>query len=147
MSLKNRMNPINLTDVKHYVEENIGTFHRKRIEKLDGLKLNDVLKSKNPYLYKAKNVLKAQDLVEGIVNAFLSSSEEGIFGDWLEGLAIFINERVYNGRKSGIPSIDLEFDKDGIRYIITIKSGPDWGNDSQVKKMIDNFNSARKVLS
>ena len=40
-----------------YVEENIGTFHAKRIQSLDDLKLSKVLKRKNPYLFKAKYVL------------------------------------------------------------------------------------------
>lgn len=140
------MKKLNPEDVKHYVEKNIGTFHQKRIIKLDSLKLKDVLKKKNPYLFRAKNVLTAQDIIASITNAFISSSEEGIFGDWLEGLAIFINEKVYSGWKSSGPGIDLEFDKNNIRYIISIKSGPNWGNDSQIKKMIDNFNTARKIL-
>ena len=135
-----------INEITHYVENNIEKFHSKRIEKLNTLRLTSILKKKNPYLFKAKNILKAHDLIQAIVNAFLSSSEEGIFGDWLEGLAIFINQKVYNGRKSGIPGVDLEFDIKDIRYIVSIKSGPNWGNDSQVKKMIDNFNSARKVL-
>lgn len=140
------MKPLEKNDVLRYVEENISKFHQKRIEKLDSLRLKQVIKKKNPYLFRAKNILTAQDLVQAIVDAFLSSSEEGIFGDWLENLAIFINSKVYNGRKSGIPGVDLEFDKENIRYIVSIKSGPNWGNDSQVKKLIDNFNSARKVL-
>lgn len=140
------MKKLDLKEVIKYVENNIGEFHRKRIEKLDKLKLKAVLKKKNPYLFRAKNILTAQELIEAIVDAFISSSEEGIFGDWLEGLAIFVNEKVYNGRKSGIPGVDLEFDRDNIRYIVSIKSGPNWGNDSQIKKMVDNFNSARKVL-
>lgn len=146
MKQKKNMKNLNLTDVRQYVEDNIGFFHQKRIEKLDSLKLKDVLKKKNPYLFKAKNIQKASDLVQAIVDAFLSSSEEGIFGDWLEGLAIFVNKKVYDGRKSGIPGVDLEFEKEGIRFIVSIKSGPNWGNHSQIKKMIDNFNSARKVL-
>jgi hypothetical protein len=76
----------------------------------------------------------------------LSSSEEGIFGDWLEGLAIFINEKVYNGWKSGIPGIDLEFDYDDRRYIVTIKSGPNWGNSSQIKRLKDDFRTAKRTL-
>lgn len=135
-----------LEEVENYVRLNIGAFHKKRIEKLDSLKLNDVLKKKNPYLFKAKNVLIANDIVKGIVDAFVSSSEEGVFGEWLEGLAIFVNEKAFGGRKSGISGIDLEFDHAGVRNIVSIKSGPNWGNDSQVKKMVDNFNTARKVL-
>ncbi len=135
-----------MQDVTQYVESNIGTFHEKRIQSLDGLKLVDVLKRKNPYLFKAKYVLTADQIVRGIVDAHISSNEETIFGDWLEGLAIFINGKVYDGRKSGIPNIDLEFDNDGTRYIVTIKSGPNWGNSSQIKKMKTDFSTAKKTL-
>lgn len=140
------MRKLNLKDVTQYVEKNIGTFHLKRIQSLDSLKLSQVLKRKNPYLFKAKYVLTAEQIVRGIVDAHISSNEETIFGDWLEGLAIFINEKVYGGKKSGITGIDLEFDKDGVRYIITIKSGPNWGNSSQIKKMVADFKTAKKTL-
>lgn len=140
------MNKLDLEEVKEYVEENISDFHKKRVEKLGQLKLMTILRRKNPYLFKAKNILTAQELIQAIVDAYISSSEEGVFGNWLEGLAIFVNGKVYGGRKSGVPGIDLEFDKADTRYIVSIKSGPDWGNDSQVKKMVDNFNTARKVL-
>ena len=121
---------LNLADVSQYVENNIGHFHQRRIQSLDDLKLKDVLKRKNPYLYKAKNVLTAQDIVKGIVDAHISSQEETIFGDWLERLAIFINNKVYGGNKSSTDGIDLEFDNSGIRYIVAIKSGPHWANRS-----------------
>lgn len=140
------MKKLNRADVSQYVEENIGTFHKKRIQSLDELKLSKVLKRKNPYLFKAKNVLTAEQTVRGIIDAHISSNEETIFGDWLEGLAIFINNKVYDGKKSGITGIDLEFDNDGIRYIVTIKSGPNWGNSSQIAKMVSDFKTAKKAL-
>ena len=140
------MKKLNLKDISLFVEQNIGTFHQKRIQSLDSLKLSQVLKRKNPYLFKAKYVLTAEQIIRGIVDAHISSNEETIFGDWLEGLAIFINGKGYNGKKSGITGIDLEFDNKAIRYIITIKSGPNWGNSSQVEKMIDNFKTAKKTL-
>lgn len=132
--------------VTQYVENNIDTFHQKRIQSLDSLKLVQVLKRKNPYLYKAKYVLTAEQIIKGIVDAHISSNEETIFGDWLEGLAIFINEKVYSGRKSGIQNIDLEFDKDNVRFIVNIKSGPNWGNSSQINKMNADFKTAKKIL-
>lgn len=140
------MQILNPTEVLDYVENNIEVFHRKRIQSLDSLKLSKVLKRKNPYLYKAKNVLTADEIVRGILDAHISSSEEGIFGDWIEGLAIFINQKVYNGWKSGIIGVDLEFDKDDKRYIANIKSGPNWGNSSQIKKMISDFKTAKRTL-
>lgn len=140
------MKKLNLKDILQYVEKNIGIFHQKRIQSLDGLKLSQVLKRKNPYLFKAKYVLTAEQIIKGLVDAHISSNEETIFGDWLEGLAIFINNKVYSGRKSGITGIDLEFDSNGTRNIVTIKSGPNWGNSSQIAKMVTDFNIAKKTL-
>ncbi|MBN2090691.1 cytosolic protein [candidate division KSB1 bacterium] len=135
-----------ITDVKQYVEERITTFHLKRIDRLEKLKLRTVLRKKNPYLFKAKSLLTAEQIIKGLTDAFISSTEETIFGDWLEGLAIFVNQKVYGGWKSGITGIDLEFDKDNVRYIVAIKSGPSWGNGSQIRKMKTDFITAQKTL-
>lgn len=140
------MKQLKIDRVTQYVEDNIGIFHQKRIDSLNKLKLNKVLKRKNPYLFKAKYILTAEQIIRGLTDAHISSSEEGIFGDWLEGLAIFINQEVYAGWKSGITGIDLEFDKDNIRHIVTIKSGPNWGNSSQIAKMKSDFKTAQKTL-
>ena len=85
------MGKIRIVDVKGYVEKNIKSFHSKRLQNLEELKLNKILKRKNPYLFKAKNILAAQDLVKTLLGAHLSSQEETIFGDFLAGLAIFIS--------------------------------------------------------
>lgn len=143
--MKNQTNSL-LNSVYDYVKENIGVFHQKRIESLSSLKLDKVLRRKNPYLFKAKNMLTASQIVKGIVDAHLSSNEETIFGDWLEGLAIFVNKISYDGWKSGITGIDLEFDKDGIRYIVDIKSGPNWGNSNQIARMKENFKRAIRTI-
>lgn len=129
-----------------FIEKNIPAFHQRRLESLGKLKLDDVLKRKNPYLFKAKNVNTAGELVKGILDAHLSSQEETIFGAFLEGIAIHACTSAYGGMKSGIEGIDLKFNRDGVRYIVSIKSGPNWGNSSQIKKMRDNFRQARKIL-
>lgn len=140
------MKKLNLKEVTKYVENNIGTFHEKRIKSLDNLRLSNVLKRKNPYLFKAKNVLTAEQIIRGVIDAHISSNEETLFGDWLEGLAVFINYKVFKGWKSGITGIDLEFDKDGVRHIVNIKSGPNWGNSRQISNMKSDFNTAIKTL-
>lgn len=91
-------------------------------------------------------MLTAEQIVKSLVDAHISSNEETLFGDWLEGFALFINERVYGGWKSGITGIDLEFDLDGVRNIVAIKSGPNWGNSSQIAKMKLDFKTAQKTL-
>ncbi len=137
------MKPITQQELTDYVEANIQIFHQRRLENLQKLKLMNVVKRKNPYLFKAKNINTASEFVKTILEAHLSSQEETIFGGFLEGLAIFICTQVYDGRKSSAEGIDLEFEKDSVRYIISIKSGPNWGNSSQIKKMQDNFKSKK----
>lgn len=140
------MAKLKMSDVRDYVANNISTFHDKRLEKLHSLKLSKILKRKNPYLFKAKNILTAPELVRTFLDAYLSSQEETLFGDFLEELAIFINARVYGGVKSSTEGIDLEFTKNSQRYIVSIKSGPNWGNSAQIQKMKQLFDKATRIL-
>ncbi|MCY4579412.1 MAG: PmeII family type II restriction endonuclease [Chloroflexi bacterium] len=129
-----------------YVRANIGSFHEKRLEALNELKLSNLLRRKNPYLFRSKNLVVAADLIKSLLDAHLSSQEETLFGDFLEGLAIYVAETVHGGLKSSATGIDLEFLKDNARYIVSIKSGPNWGNSSQVAKMKADFRTAARVI-
>ncbi len=134
-----------MEEIIKFTEPQIEEFHKKRLEHLLKLKLKDVLKRKNPYLFKAKNIATAQDLVQSILDAYLSSQEEAIFGGVLEKLAIFVCSKVFKGDKSKAEGIDLEFEKKGTKYIVSIKSGPNWGNSQQIKRMKDNFKQAKRI--
>lgn len=132
--------------VEAYIEQKIPEFHQRRLDSLTGLNLDKVLIRKNPYLFKAKNINTAGGFVKAILDAHLSSQEETIFGAFLENVAIHVCSIALQGIKSGIEGVDLEFSQDGTRYIVSIKSGPNWGNSSQIKKMKDNFKKAKIVL-
>jgi hypothetical protein len=134
-------------DYYDYLAEHVITpFYHKRFADLQALNLHDVLKRKNPYLFKAKNIELAGELVKGIIDAFLSSQEETIFGNLLEGFAIHVSARLDGGFKSLRKSLDLEFKRGGNYYIVGIKSGPKWGNSDQVNRMKDNFKVAKIAL-
>ena len=135
-----------LEHVREYVGENIGKFHRKKLDRLVKLRLKTILKKKNPYLFRAKHLENVNDLVRSILDAYISSSEETIFGDWLEELAIYVNQMVYQGKKSSAKGIDLEFEKEDITFLVSIKSGPNWGNSSQMKKLEADFKSTIRTL-
>lgn len=141
------MAKLNLDEVRTHVSQNIGGFHAARLNSLSKLEFKKILTRKNPYLFKAKNVLTSETLVRQLMDAHLSSQEETMFGEFLEGLAVFINGRVYGGAKSAAEGIDLEFTNNGVKYIVTIKSGPNWGNSSQIARMMDNFKKAKKILN
>ncbi|OQY30083.1 MAG: cytosolic protein [Candidatus Cloacimonetes bacterium 4572_55] len=140
------MKQIDRSEIIGFIETHIEFYHTRILEGLLSLKLSKILKRKNPYLFKAKNINVAQKLIKSILDAHLSSQEEGIFGGFLEELAIFICANVYNGKKSSAEGIDLEFEKGGIRYIVSVKSGPNWGNSGQISKMRDNFKKVKRIL-
>lgn len=129
-----------------FVENKIQNFHQRRIHSLQTIQLKKVIKRKNPYLFRAKDIITAQDLVKGILDAHLSSQEEGLFGGLLEQLSIYVCELAFGGRKSSAEGVDLEFERDGVHYIVAVKSGPNWGNSSQIARMVDNFKKAKKIL-
>ena len=140
------MGKLNLSDVKEFVNKNICVFHSNKLKVLKSLKLKDVLKKKNPYLFRAKNIIVASDLIDSILDAFLSSSEEKIFGDFLEELAVFISGKTCQGRKSAATGIDIEFMNKGTLYLVSVKSGPNWGNNAQQNKQQQDFQAAVRVL-
>jgi len=116
--------PIEISELQQFVKDNISSFHESRIIALNTLKLSKVIERKNPYLFKAKNINTADEFVKSLLQAYLSSQEETIFGEFLEKLAIFSCNRAKGSYKSGIEGVDLEFNENNVRYIITIKSGP-----------------------
>ena len=133
--------------LERYIQEELVTdFYNKRFEKLNNIQLNTLIKRKNPYLYRAKNLQSGEQFVKQILDAFLSSSEEAQFGALLEKLSIRICGEVFGGRKSAAAGIDLEFGRDGKYYIVSVKSSPNWGNSSQISKMRTNFMASKRIL-
>ena len=140
------MKLISLKELTSFVNDNIVGFHQSRLNRLENIELNEVLRKKNPYLFKAKNISIASDLVQGVLDAFLSSTEEELFGQFLEDLAIFVVSRTCGGQKSPAEGIDFEFENDGVHYVVSVKSGTNWGNSAQQKKQETNFQTALKIL-
>lgn len=135
------MKALNLNNVNQYVNNNIVDFHQRKLKSLSELKLEKLL-TKNPYLFRAKNLTTASELIEDLLSAFLPSSEEKLFGDFLEGLAVFVAEQTSGGHKSTAQGVDLEFINNNTHYVVSIKSGPNWGNSSQQDKLEQDLKTA-----
>ncbi|MCX8076664.1 MAG: PmeII family type II restriction endonuclease [Aquificaceae bacterium] len=136
-----------LEGARNFVERTIEEFHQKKIERLKELKLKSIIARKNPYLYKAKGLENAYDIVKSMVDYYLASQEETLFGSWLESFAIYVCGISFGGVKSSTEGIDLEFERNERRYYVSIKSGPNWGNSSQISQMKRNFESIRRRLT
>lgn len=136
----------NYEQVEIFIKNITIAFQDKKISTLRNLTFQNMLKRKNPYLYKTKNLFIVEEIVKAFLDPFLSASEETIFGNSLEDLAIYTVGLFYGGKKSEIHGIDLEFQDNEKKYIIALKSGPNWGNSSQQKTMKDDFSAAIQEL-
>tara|TARA_B100000315_G_scaffold157794_1_gene146428 strand:+ start:204 stop:1028 length:825 start_codon:yes stop_codon:yes gene_type:complete len=137
--------------VNQYVSEHIDDiFYDKRIKKLKEKSsealLIKLLRAKNPYMLRAVNCDTAEKLIKRIVGDSMSSSDEGMFGIFLEGLAIEISSIAIGGKKASAEGIDIDADYEKKRYQIAVKSGRVWGNAQSQKKQKDNFKQVAQTL-
>lgn len=134
------MNDVQKTDLKKYIENTLDRFYQRRLIRLNQKDLMDFIKKKNPYLSAAQGLLSPERLAIDMVQSFAPASQETIFGNITERVAIYANNLVYGGYKtSSMPSIDLVFIKGKTLYFVSLKSGPDWGNADSCKAMVHNF--------
>ena len=139
-------NYIDERTITEYVEAHVDEFNLRRLAHLKSLDLRKLLRRKNPYLFQSLDPVGPRELIAHMMNAYLFSQEEAMFGEFLERLAIEMARLAYGGRKSGITGIDLELEKGDDRYIVSIKSGPNWGNSSQLAKMRTDFRNATRTI-
>ena len=120
------------------------TFYEILIEKIDGLNIQKIMKRKNPYLYRAKAMESAAEIVESVLTAFVSSSEETIFGNcFFEPIALAAS----GGNKALAEGIDIMIHNKESNTIsaIAVKSGPSVFNADSKKRQEQNFMAASKL--
>lgn len=116
-------------------------FYTALTRTLDKIDVDKILKRKNPYLYRAKGINSAGQIVDGILAAYVSSSEETLFGNcFFEPIAIV----VAGGQKAVTEGVDITVDKDNTIYSIAVKSGTSVFNADSKKRQEQNFQSAQK---
>jgi len=95
------MKKLNYEKLNTFIASNvIKPFYEIRLHRLESAKLSAISKRKNPYLFKAKNIETAGDLAKSMLDAFLSSQEETLFGGLMENFAIHVCREVFRGKKA-----------------------------------------------
>lgn len=123
-----------LSEINLFVDENIKNLFEKQCKIMDGFYLKDII-HRNPFLLAINNEISATKLVESALTTKLYSSEEKMFGDFFERLAIYVAEECTQGQKSAARGVDIEFIHNSIHFVISVKSSTNWGNSSQRAKM------------
>lgn len=117
-------------------------FYTSLINKIDNLNVKKVMKQKNPYLFRAKAMNGAAQIIDAILLAFVSSSEETIFGNvFFEPIATTAAQ----GQKALAEGIDIMVERDDAIYAIAVKSGTRVFNADSRKKQEQNFMAASKL--
>ena len=94
----------NENDVIQAIANALEMFYGSLIQKIDGLNIQKVMKRKNPYLYRAKAMQNASEIVDSVLTAFVSSSEETIFGNcFFEPIAVAAS----GGNKALAEGVDI----------------------------------------
>lgn len=134
---------MNSGELQQLITDRLNDFYERRLHKINTLKLKQVLRRKNPYLFKAIGTQSATEIVEGLLSAYLSSSDEGLFGDaFFEPVA----KAVSGGVVSPSEGVDIAIETDTVYKAIAVKSGPNPYNSSQRKRQDDEFKSLRSRL-
>lgn len=130
--------------VEQAIAYSLEQFYNSLLEKIDTINIDSIMKRKNLYLYRAKSIQSAAEIVEGVLSATVSSSEETIFGNcFFEPLAIAAS----GGSKALAEGVDIMVDdrENNTIYAIAVKSGPSVFNADSKKRQEQNFNAARKL--
>ena len=137
-------NGVNPRAVEKAIAQSLEEFYNSLLIRIDLINITDIIKRKNPYLYRAKAMQSASEIVESILAATISSSEETIFGNcFFEPLAIAAS----GGNKALAEGVDImvEDKSKNTIYAIAVKSGPSVYNADSKKRQEQNFNAAHKL--
>ena len=122
----------------------LASFYKRRIAALNNLDLNRVLSRKNPYLFRAAGIANAPEMIGQLLAAHISSSDEGIFGDeFFEPIC----KGISNAQIAAAKGVDFVIETETTYQVISLKSGPNAFNSSQVSKQSQQFEEIRKSLA
>ncbi len=125
------------------IGELLDDFYARRTQMVAKLDLLNVLRRKNPYLYRALGVGTATEIVNGLLSAYISSSDETLFGNvFFEPLAKFVSE----GTVAPSEGVDVAIESDTVYRAIAVKSGISVFNADSRKRQEQNFRALERRL-
>lgn len=134
---------MNEKELEKLIAKSLNDFYKRRINRLDTLNLKKVLKRKNPYLFRSMGIEKASEIVETILSAYISSSDETIFGNaFFEPIAC----KISGSKVSDAEGVDFTIEQEGKYKAVSMKSGPNPFNSSQKKKQNEQFTALKQRL-
>lgn len=126
------------------IEKCLTDFYDRRFKAIDDLDLKKILSRKNPYLFRAIGTEQASEIVKQILQAYMSSSDETIFGDaYFEQIA----QNLPNVVASDGAGADFKIEDETTIRDYSLKSGPNPFNAAQREKQNTQFMEMRARLA
>lgn len=134
------------------IQRLLDILYKKRFEKLAEIDLKRLLK-KNPFLFRSVGIQDPNELIEAMLDAFLSSSDETIFGnDFFEPLAYWTATAANKDKKDTTVSIgsasgmDIAIETANAFLAIAVKSGTNIFNAQSTKGQSAEFRELQARL-
>jgi len=128
--------PLAADKLEALIEKCLDDFYQRRFSNLEKLQLRKILRRKNPYLFKALGTEDASEIVRRLLEAFISSSDETIFGE-----AYFeqVSRNLPRIQVSDAKGVDLILQEEKVIHAYALKSGPNPYNASQKERQNTEF--------
>ncbi len=134
---------MNTNELERLIKHSLDDFYAARLDALEHLPLKKILRRKNPYLFRATGLHKASEVVENMLAAYVSSSDEGIFGiKFFEPIA----KMASGGTISPSEGVDVAIESRKRYLAVAVKSGPNIFSASQKRRQNEEFLELRSRL-
>lgn len=131
------------TELEVLISKCLKDFYERRLQKVRGLRLRTFLRRKNPYLFRALGIEKAPEIIERVLDDYISASDETIFGNaFFEPIARIAS----GGKTSDAEGVDFVVESAEGVIAVALKSGPNIFNASQKKRQSQEFLAVRSRL-
>ncbi len=137
------MTLVDATQLEALVKQCLAAFYKRRIAALDSLDLTEILRRKNPYLFRANGIANAPEMINQLLAAHISASDETMFADeFFEPIC----KAVSRAQTAAAKGVDFVIETEDAFEAIALKSGPNAFNSSQVAKQVSQFEEIERSL-
>lgn len=132
-------------ELERLIRQCLSNFYSRRIKALDGLDLKKILQRKNPYLFRANGIANAPEMINELLQAHITSSDENLFGE--EFFEPICKALAAASHIAAAPGVDFVIEAEDSYEAVAMKSGPNALNASATRKQSQEFEEMRRSLN
>jgi len=131
----------NLKEIEYFVDKLMAEFYRRTREFLESLSFQELMVT-NPYMLGITGTMLAAQIVQRFVDMAIAKRQEELVERFFADLALFVANQTFGGYKSSAHGVNFEFLDGGVHYLVSMRSGPEWGSSSQQAELAQDLKEA-----